>query len=117
MALAQGPLDVRPLSFKVAPDEKSVTVSLYMKNRTGNWVKALVAGLPRHGPRELAAGPAIVELAADSFGKLSFDFMLDPDRRGVISYRFIVLCEASAEFHNFKYSNEGAISESAFQGK
>jgi len=106
MFLTSSPIRVVSAAMEVSVEELEARQRIEIANRTGRVAQVLAAAISRHGPAEAASGPVKLLVPAYETMAHTFVFPLDPARRGVISYRAILLCQGSAEFYSFKYGNE-----------
>jgi hypothetical protein len=112
MALTTSPIHVAPILPEPKHDRGVLDATIEITNRAGRHVRVWVAAVPRHGPRQSAVGPLALDIPPHGTVRYVLTFTLDPARKGVISYRLILICQGAAEFYSLKYSNAYTIATS-----
>jgi hypothetical protein len=110
MVLETSPLVVHPPVIEAHSSDGYVHIRLVIENPADVTLSARLAAAPRHGPAE-AAQESIVDVPPQSKIHWQARFPLASESKGVVSYRFIVLCLGAAEFHNVTYENLRRIDE------
>lgn len=109
MRLLTSPISTETPTASFDPTTRIVTGTMRIENPGDEPVSVWAAAAPRHGPRDAVIEPSCFAIPPRSRVAHTFTFVLRPDRRGVMSFRFFVSCQGAAEFHSMKFANSAPI--------